>query len=435
MGKRKKNWQSNEGQGNRARPDMKNIRIRMYRVGFGDCFLLSLPISNGRNTDRDVHILVDCGVHSRGDIGTMEKVVNNIAKVTEKRLDVIIATHAHQDHISGFGRFGDLFTEFKIGEIWLPWTWDETNEEAKKIQRRQATLLAQLSQYLEVPGVSADQKAKEALENLNGNQYAIGLLKSGFGDSTTKVRYLKAGNTLKPEDTSISDLFVHILGPPDSEQFLAKMDPPGGQRYLRMLEGQLKVENDLQPFEQRFRVNPDDLQLYNIRLNENEEEELQQLAKYPFNELAFTLDQARNNESVVSLFVYRNQHLLFAGDAQYGNWRSWLDKEDSDDILSKINFFKVAHHGSVNATPKDALEHMSDGKFAAMVSTQTKPWDSIPRAPLMARLNEKTNRHLVRSDWLHINDAPEPTADAEPIPLPQGFFKGELWFDYMIEFS
>ena len=52
--------------------------------------------------------------------------------------------------------------------------------------------------------------------------------------------------------------------------------------------------------------------------------------------------------------------------------------------------------------------HMSDGKFAAMVSTQSKPWNSIPRAPLMTRLNEKTERQVVRSDWLYVNDAPEP---------------------------
>ena len=50
--------------------DGKSIRIRMYRVGFGDCFLLSIPTAKGQSTDRQQHILVDCGVHSRGDIGT-----------------------------------------------------------------------------------------------------------------------------------------------------------------------------------------------------------------------------------------------------------------------------------------------------------------------------------------------------------------------------
>ena len=66
--------------------DGKNIRIRMYRVGFGDCFLLSIPTSQNQSTDRQLHILVDCGVHSKGDIGTMEKIIENIGEVTNKNL-------------------------------------------------------------------------------------------------------------------------------------------------------------------------------------------------------------------------------------------------------------------------------------------------------------------------------------------------------------
>lgn len=415
-------------------PDGKNIRIRMYRVGFGDCFLLSIPTSQNQSTDRQLHILVDCGVHSKGDIGTMEKIIENIGEVTNKNLAVIIATHAHQDHISGFDKFGDVFTTFKVGEVWLPWTWDETDKEALKIQRRQATLTAQLFQHFEALGVDADQNSLNALENLNlkGNKHAIELLNSGFGDDKVKVRYLRAGDILEPEDIRIPGLFVRILGPPDSEEFLAQMDPPSGQRYLQLVRGQAKVVNAIHPFTQRWGV---DSKLTSLRLDVNEEEKLQKLASSSLDDLAFALDQARNNESLVTLFVFRNQHLLFAGDAQYGNWRWWLENEQSADILSKINFFKIAHHGSHNATPKTALEGMSDGEFAAMVSTQSEPWVSIPRAPLMTRLSEKTRKHIVRSDWLSIKGAPVPLADAEPHPskLPEGFREGELWFDYIIK--
>src|SRR5213076_1106827 len=105
--------------------------------------------------------------------------------------------------------------------------------------------------------------------------------------------------------------------------------------------------------------------------------------------LAFSLDQARNNTSIVALFTYRGQHLLFTGDAQYGNWQSWLQRPDAAAILGSVSFFKVGHHGSLNATPKDALEQMN-GQFAAMVSTQSVPWPSIPLAALMTRLGERT---------------------------------------------
>src|SRR5215207_7608818 len=118
----------------------KKIRIRMYRIGFGDCFLLSLPAENGKSAGRYSHILIDCGVHAQGDIGTMEKVVDNIAEVTDARLDIIIATHAHRDHISGFGKFKDVFAKFKVGEVWVPWTWDDKNEKARKLQQKHGAL-------------------------------------------------------------------------------------------------------------------------------------------------------------------------------------------------------------------------------------------------------------------------------------------------------
>jgi glyoxylase-like metal-dependent hydrolase (beta-lactamase superfamily II) len=72
----------------------------MYRIGFGDCFLLSLPAGGSL-----AHVLIDCGVHSRGDIGTMQQIVDDIAQQTDKRLALVVATHRHQDHISGFGRY------------------------------------------------------------------------------------------------------------------------------------------------------------------------------------------------------------------------------------------------------------------------------------------------------------------------------------------
>src|SRR5215213_4723864 len=123
----------------------KKIRIRMYCVGFGDCFLLSLPAENGESADRYRHILIDCGVHTGGDIvGNMEKVVDNIAEITERQLDIIVATHAHKDHISGFEKFKELFARFELREVWLPWTWDENNRKARKLQEKHAALTDRL---------------------------------------------------------------------------------------------------------------------------------------------------------------------------------------------------------------------------------------------------------------------------------------------------
>jgi hypothetical protein len=213
------------------------------------------------------------------------------------------------------------------------------------------------------------------------------------------------------------------------------MDPPSGQGYLRAgPNGIAEPVNRIQPFE-IDRWEADDSM--SLRLQTKEEEKLREMSSSSINDVAFALDQARNNESLVTLFTFRNKYLLFPGDAQYGNWRGWLeDEKSSSDILSKINFFKIAHHGSHNATPRAALEKMSEGEFAAMVSTQSIPWKSIPRIPLMSRLHEKTKKRIIRSDWLSVDGAPEPLPDTVPVQpskLPEGFKKGDLWFDYIIK--
>src|ERR1039457_54740 len=52
-----------------------SIRIRMYRVGFGDFFLMTVPGKSG-----PAHILIDCGVHA-ANISTIEECVQDMAQV------------------------------------------------------------------------------------------------------------------------------------------------------------------------------------------------------------------------------------------------------------------------------------------------------------------------------------------------------------------
>jgi hypothetical protein len=196
----------------------------------------------------------------------------------------------------------------------------------------------------------------------------------------------------------------------------------------------------VQPFAERWRLKPSDprlndkKKLAHLKLLDDDVKTFQkELASPSLNSLAFALDQAKNNTSLVTLFSFRGQQMLFPGDAQWGNWKFWLDKDDAEAILSGVTFFKVAHHGSHNATPRDALEKMSEGKFAAMVSTQNVPWESIPRMPLMDRLGEMTKNRVVRSDSLKlagVTGAPKGPVLEE---MPRGFAQGDFWYDYLVK--
>jgi hypothetical protein len=261
----------------------------------------------------------------------------------------------------------------------------------------------------------------------------MALLRSGFGVNAV-VRYLEAGSPPLKDPAKIDGLSVRVLGPPRNEKFLSRMNPPAGQRYLRATGGRVQAVNDLKPFAERWRLEPSDPALAHLRLSREDKKEFQdQLVEASLNGLAFALDQAKNNTSLATLLTFRGQQLLFPGDAQYGSWKFWLDQDDAESLLSSITFFKVAHHGSHNATPKDALERMNTGNFAAMVSTQNVPWDSIPRAPLMTRLGEQTENRVVRSDSLALKDRPKAPKGPVLKTLPAGFQQGDFWYDYLIK--
>ena len=81
--------------------------------------------------------------------------------------------------------------------------------------------------------------------------------------------------------------------------------------------------------------------------------------------LALAMNNATNNASLVLAFELSKggKVLLFVGDAQAGNWRSWSEEKFDDDgnkvtakdLLGRTVLYKVGHHGSHNATLKARL--------------------------------------------------------------------------------
>lgn len=82
----------------------RNITIRMYNVGFGDAFLVSIP--DGKLQRR---VLFDCGSIEAAEGVKMETIVDRIVRdATDPdsiaRIEIVVATHRHKDHVSGFAQ-------------------------------------------------------------------------------------------------------------------------------------------------------------------------------------------------------------------------------------------------------------------------------------------------------------------------------------------
>ncbi|WP_095205329.1 hypothetical protein [Mesorhizobium carmichaelinearum] len=137
-------------------------------------------------------------------------------------------------------------------------------------------------------------------------------------------------------------------------------------------------------------------------------------------DLALQLDSSTNNTSLVLAIevVATGKVLIFAADAQIGNWESWtkvtFPNEGSTtpvtgaDLLRRAVFYKVGHHGSRNATlSENGLELMVSPELTAFIPTDEAMakkvgWSDIPAKKLLARLAEKTAGRVIKSDdkWI-----------------------------------
>lgn len=443
----------------KAQPEANyRVRIRMYQQGLGDCFLLSFPKGGGKQA----HVLIDFGII----LGTtnpgvvMTQVAENIRAATNKKLDVLAITHEHWDHVSGFDekQARGVFDDIQVEQLWLAWTEEEGNPLADRLRKeregkKEAALAAreaaqrrglteQANRMTEVLGLFG-AKAANADDSSDGGGGTAGAL------AYLKGRYapviLQTGG--KPVSIpGVDGVRVYVLGPPVDHDALKKANPHKGEGYGlasadfgltdAFLEALHSGDERGHPFARGFRKPIGELQTRHIAAQKTPEEagapcryppEKAGLDWYadPSNEwrsindawlgtgerLALQLDSATNNTSLVLAFELDGSDdvLLFVGDAQAGNWRSWDSHEwtikekngeernvTAADLLKRTIFYKVGHHGSHNATLcEKGLERMTSARLAACIPVDTKVahgvkgWTDMPLPAIRTRLDQK----------------------------------------------
>ena len=127
----------------------ETVSVRMYRGLLGDCFLLTHSIG-----ERRFRVLFDCGVLQAigngkdatvAGVNHIGSVVENLFEDTGGVIDLMVATHEHYDHLSGFILHFDTWSKFKIGSLWLGWTENYADPLANDIRLGRSKGLAALS--------------------------------------------------------------------------------------------------------------------------------------------------------------------------------------------------------------------------------------------------------------------------------------------------
>lgn len=397
-----------------------DVVVRMYHVGFGDAFLIRVPTA-----ERTAKILVDCGVHQSGTIAgrPISTVARRIVEDAREddgvaRIDLVVATHRHQDHVSGF-RDGDLWSEVEVKEVWMPWTEDPIDPRAREIRERQSAVARRLCAALTALGPpAAGSDAARALslaENSLTNADAMETLHDGFAGRPKRAflpKKLRDENSFEVE--CIPGLTAHVLGPTRTEDGIRDMDPPKGHSYLRRAES-AAADSVLRPFQQRWTLDADSFPA----LSPRDRTAIEDAGDGDDLAVAVALEKAVNGTSLMIVFEIGRARLLFPGDAQWGTWSAALADPEWAALLARTNFYKVGHHGSHNATPTDFVEGPLSRNVAAMVPVKpVAKWQFIPKQELLDALRAHDAR-VVRSDTADVADAPgfTRTVDGDGVTL------------------
>lgn len=359
------------------------VNVRMYCQGLGDCFLLTF-----KRGDKKFTMMIDCGVLHGTEKAKekMQEVVKNIKSETGGTIDLVVVTHQHWDHISGFEQAQDVFDEITFEEVWLAWTEDPSNQMATNLNKGFNARLKGLQNALSKLNASVGLKEekseiKQLLEGFFGENFGDVQDDDGLGvtgKKTSKSVRVKAWDYIKEKSkpnkprytycypgtepltlTEFDGVRIYVFGPPQDPQKIRNLNPPSTEQYRHnfnlntfSLEDSFFVAvNDEADSHDSNACSPFDHNEAGI-LSETEAQDPDVIGSKFFNdyyfsskdgtnswrrinndwlgmtsEMALKLDSYTNNTSLVLAIelIESGKVLLFVGDAQSGNWQSWHD--------------------------------------------------------------------------------------------------------------
>ncbi len=439
--------------------NLPKLRVRMYRQGLGDCFLLTFNPGG-----EEKHILIDCGtLGSKSTDVKLPEVVADIDKTTNGHLHLVVGTHQHQDHLSGMAKLGEQFSAAKhkqIDHVWLAWTEDPKDPFAKKLTKNRDDMgIAVKAAAQALRAIDSNNETANAVESLLGffGETAVALGAAGGGatfaaaaknsmDGVRKlakqVEYRKPGEPVIELDW-LPGFRFYVLGPPTDIDAIHDTGEHGSselyaltgltQAALFQAAASSKTGTESAadaPFDSRFRLARNDPRIADS-LGQTYLAPSQSWRSIDADwlnvasSLAIQLDKFTNNTSL-ALAIERigdGKVLLFPADAQEGNWLSWhgpsikWEVKGTDgkvapviarDLLARTVFYKVGHHSSHNATAKaKGLEMMTRhdeltafipvDRQVALGRSPAGTW-KMPARQLYRSLLEKCEGRVMRSD-------------------------------------
>jgi hypothetical protein len=406
------------------------IKIRMYRGGTGDFFILQFKKGNTVS----FQMMIDCGCIKAGKDHFVPR-LNDLKTFTKnKPIDLLVVTHEHADHINGFELAKDMFKDIFFKKVWFSWTENDEDPFANDLRKNYSELDKAIKVAVtKLNGLDKDKyfeklyaleddgelmaKGKihfiQSLDALNNLNITGGLGAKKGKVKPTMVELLKEWNVIK------ADTEVEFLEPGEVKSNIAGatgirfyvMGPPKNTTYLDL------EHSDEGNFEQREKPSKIDFALISTLAASASSGTINQLpfeAEYEMpgasetiamqnnyktggdwrkidydwlfstGSLAMRYENSINNTSLALAIQFEDSErvLLFPADAELGNWLSWHDglewpvkingqtvKKKAEYFLNKTVFYKVGHHMSQNGTAKEkGIEMMTSDDLTVMAT-------------------------------------------------------------------
>ncbi len=454
---------------------LQQVKVRMYRPGLGDCFLLTFQSTTGECR----YMLIDCGVlqNTKGQEERLCKIIEDIRKQCRGKLHIVVATHEHEDHLSGFVMHRNKFkTEFEIGQVWLAWTEEKSDPDVAEtyaaVRRMPLDVLEEvLQKYEGLP----EEKIPEAVKSV---KKIYDFISDGGMDSVKSLvhepTYLhpQPDPEKGPSKVIVRDDFggvrFHVLGPPENPKALGGSNLPQSKNQIyggepvrpatafaaavlnRRWGEQAAAASELDikdlfkmclPFDVTCQIAMEEarndaffIEHYGFEANEGPQGPQWRRIENDWmeagTELALDLDTHTNNTSLVLAIELSpgGKVLLFPGDAQHGSWLSWANTPAGIDLLKRTVFYKVGHHGSNNATLiSGGLDRMISPDLVAMlpVDPVRQPNFHLPDTTrLLPRIQKQAKGRVIQSCEGQTADEPCPCVEfkvptGKPADMPE----------------
>lgn len=395
------------------------VTIRSYQVGFGDCFLLVFDYGS-----EERFLLVDFGTNGtpRGNNKQqMLLVANDIYKRCNRKLHVVVATHRHKDHISGFSTEGKespgkIIASCQPEMVIQPWT--EAPGAKTSAQEAPKDGAKHFLSTLQAMNAFAAKAFRESGRFWRFGTPSLGELSFAGQNNLSNLSAVKNlinmgkthhyVNTGYPLDWSavLPGVKVWVLGPPTLKQSAkikteAREDPSEfwlKQANFWKLEVGGSAASEVRPLfalASENKTYPLATRWFAKRAAAVRTDQLLELVRI--------LDKAMNNTSVILLLEVAGRRILLPGDAQIENWSFALEQKKYTDLLQSTDLYKVGHHGSRNATPKSLWSLFAKrgpkgtvGRLKSMVSTMSGKYGStpetqVPRKTLIRELKARSD--------------------------------------------